>query len=183
MEKPGTGWVQIGEPEIKNDPTTSTTTYSYTFTNSITTSYSVEKKWNPTTATKHDVTVGLYRTTNQSQVGSTTGGTPVPEDELAPNGDKRTVTLSGNTWTHTFTNLPKYDANGNLYYYYALELNGTTPIAQHGTITLGTTDYEVSYDWEPTRPPSPTPPPPVSPAPRPGRTTEIITRPGLIPIT
>lgn len=150
VEEAGSGWVQIGEPKVTHDDTTGTTTYSYTFTNSITTSYSVEKKWLPTTATKQEVTLGLYRTTDSNQVGST-NGTQVPVNELAPTGIKQTVILSGNTWTHTFTNLPKYDADGDLYYYYALELNGTTPIGQNGTITLGTdpnqVSYEVSYDW------------------------------------
>ena len=68
-------------------------------------------------------------------------------DELDSSKGVQTVILSGNTWTHTFTNLPKYDANGDLYYYYVLELNGTTPIAQNGKLTLNTVDYEVSYDW------------------------------------
>ena len=147
VEKPGTGWVQMAEPVITHDDTNGTTTYSYTFTNSITTSYSVEKEWNPTTATTHDVTAWLYRTTDQSKVG-TTSGERVPENEMASGQNYRTATLNdANSWKATFTSLPKYDANGQEYYYYALELNGTTPIAQNGKLTLGTTDYEASYNW------------------------------------
>lgn len=155
VEKPGTGWVQMAEPVITHDDTNGTTTYSYTFTNSITTSYSVEKKWLPNTAATHEVTLGLYRTTDSDQVGSTSG-TKVPADELDSTKGVRTVTLDGNTdttettaWNVTFTGLPKYDTNGNLYYYYALELDSSgDPIDQNGKITLGNTDYEVSYTWE-----------------------------------
>lgn len=156
VEKASNGWVQIGEPVITHDDTTGTTTYSYTFTNSISTSYSVEKEWLPSTAATHEVTLGLYRTTAQEDVGSISG-TPVPVDELATDGAKRTVTLDGivdtdgpekETWKTTFSNLPKYNASGQEYYYYALELDGNNnPIVQNGTIVLNNADYEVSYSW------------------------------------
>lgn len=153
-EEAGSGWVQIEEPVITHDDATGTTTYSYTFANSITTSYSVEKVWQPSTPVGASVILGLYRTTDAAQVGSTSG-TPVPVHELAVDGTKRTVTLDGTTdatettaWRATFTNLPKYNASGDLYYYYALELDGSSnPIAQNGKITLNTADYEVSYSW------------------------------------
>ncbi len=153
VEKAGSGWVQIGKPKVTHNDTTGTTTYSYTFTNSITTNYSVEKVWQPDTPSGVSVTLGLYRTTESAKVGSTTG-TLVPVDELDSTKGVRTVTLDGNSdttettaWNAIFTNLPKYDTNGNLYYYYALELDGRTPIGQNGKLTLGTTDYEVSYNW------------------------------------
>lgn len=147
VEKTGSGWVQLGVHNTHNNDTT-----IYTFTNSISTSYSVEKVWRPDTAATHEVTLGLYRTTDTKKVGSTTSGTPVPQDELDSTKGVRKVTLGESTWTHTFTNLPKYNTSGQTYYYYVLELDGSgNPIAQNGTITLGTepnqVSYEVSYDW------------------------------------
>lgn len=148
VEKPGTGWVQMAEPVITHDDTNGTTTYSYTFTNSITTSYSVEKVWLPVDATTASVTLGLYRTTDSDQVSSTSG-TKVPVNEMASDQNYCTATLnSGNSWKHTFTGLPKYNANGQEYYYYALELDSSgDPIDQNGKITLNAADYEVSYGW------------------------------------
>lgn len=154
VEVSGSGWVQIGEPKVIPDESTGTTTYYYTFTNSVTTSYSVEKRWNPSPApTGASVTLALYRTTEQNSVGSV-NGEAVPVDELAPDGVKRTVVLDGTVdametiaWCSTFTNLPKYDANGAEYIYYALELENGTPIPQNGSITIDGTSYEVSYDW------------------------------------
>lgn len=146
VEVSNSGWVQIGEPKVIPDESTGTTTYYYTFTNSVTTIYSVEKVWNPVGEAAQAVTLGLYRTTVKDNVGSV-DGQAVPVDELDSSKGARTITLSDSTWSHTFTNLPKYDANGALYYYYALELNGTTPILQNGSITIDETSYEVSYDW------------------------------------
>lgn len=146
-EKAGSGWVQIAQPRVEYDQDTGTTTWFYTFTNSAVISYSVEKDWNPDGALTAPVTLGLYRTTSAQAVGSTTG-TAVPVNELDSTQGVRKVTLSENTWTHTFTNLPKYDTSGQPYYYYVLELNGSTPIGQNGKITLSNSnDYEVTYDW------------------------------------
>lgn len=146
VEVSDSGWVQIEEPEISYDEANGTTTYSYRFTNSVTTSYSVEKMWNPVGEAAQAVTLGLYRTTVKDNVGSV-DGEAVPVDELDSTGGVRTVTLSGSPWSHTFTNLPKYDANGAEYIYYALELENGTPIPQNGSITIGDKSYEVSYDW------------------------------------
>ena len=154
VEEPGSGWVQIGKPEVTHDESTGTTTYAYRFTNSVAVSHAVEKVWNPDTAPAGaSVTLALYRTTEAGAVGSL-DGKPVPADELDPTGNKRTVTLDGTVdgtettaWKATFANLPKYNADGELYHYYALELDGTTPIGQNGKITLNAVDYEVSYDW------------------------------------
>ena len=144
IELSDTGWVQIDQSADPGDGS-----YTYTFTNTFTRDFTVEKKWNPTTATMHDVTVWLYRTTDQSKIG-TTDGERVQENEMASDQNYRTATLNTtNNWKYTFTGLPKYNASGDLYYYYALELDSSgNPIAQNGKITLGNTDYEVSYTWE-----------------------------------
>lgn len=129
------------------------TTYTFTFKNAVTTEYSVEKVWNPVGTTTHSVTMGLYRTTDSGKIGETSGEA-VPAEELDANQGVRTVTLDGTVdatektaWQATFTNLPKYDENGQPYHYYALEMNGDTPVANHGDIVLDKTYYEVSYDW------------------------------------
>ena len=75
---------------------------------------------------------------------------PVPKDELNDN-TPRILTLSGDSWTATFDNLPKYDEKGNLYLYYALELTKNadgmyTPVADNGSITYDDDSYHVDYD-------------------------------------
>ena len=109
--------------------------------------YAVEKVWNPSGAATHEITLALYRTTDAEAVGSL-DGEPVPADELDLSEGVLKVMLSGNSWTHTFQNLPRYNANSQLYYYYALELDSSgDPIPRNGKITQNGTDYEVSYDW------------------------------------
>ena len=155
VEEGSDGWVQI---DILEDYQSNDQTYIFTFTNSVTTAYSVEKVWNPNNAPTHEVTMGLYRTTDQSMVGSVKGD-PAPEDEMAVQKVNRTVTLDGQTdqkeeeaWKYTFTKLPKYDSSGKPYYYYAMELDKKgNPIPDNGNINLGTgtvkTAYSVTYDW------------------------------------
>lgn len=137
------GWVQIDQPiQLLSGGEA-----EYTFINTFARDYTVEKKWNPGTAEAQNVTVWLYRTTNPAQVGSSSEAR-VPENEMVPGSAFLEATLNnGNSWSVTFQGLPKYDASGRLYYYYALELNGTTPIPQNGSITFDETSYEVSYDW------------------------------------
>lgn len=145
IELSNTGWVQIDQADDSEDGS-----YIYTFTNTYTRSFDVEKEWNPTTATPNNVnvTVWLYRTTDQSKIG-TTDGERVPVNEMDSDQTYHTVTLNTkNSWKHTFTNLPKYNTSGQPYYYYALELDSSNnPIPQNGKITLNAADYEVSYTW------------------------------------
>lgn len=108
---------------------------AFTFINVPETSYTVTKSWHTTTETTHpEVTVQLYRTTDENLVGALAGTQGVEEVK------GRTAELSGNTLTHTFQDLPKYEPGegdnpkGALYYYYVLE---TT--ASNGA-------WEVHYD-------------------------------------
>ena len=120
---------------------------SYTITNVAPTDFTVTKNWNDndnTASRPASVTVALYRTTDQDQIG-TAAGEPVPVDEI-DDADQRTAVLdAGNDWKSTFADLPKYDANGALYHYYALELNGNTAVADQGYVTYGGQQYHVSY--------------------------------------
>ncbi len=89
------------------------------FTNAQTTSLAVEKVWGlpeGEKSTAPTVVVGLYRTTNPSQVGQADG-----EPVLDGQGNLRTLTLTAKNLTGSFTGLPKHDPEGNLYSYYALE--------------------------------------------------------------
>ena len=119
---------------------------TYTFTNVAPTEFTVEKKWvGMETEPEHGITVGLYRTTEEGNIGSTEG-TPVPINET-DNASPRTATLNAeNEWTAEFTGLPKYNEDGDLYHYYALEMSGREPVAQQGSLNHAGQDYAVDYD-------------------------------------
>lgn len=142
IERSGTGWVQIDQSADLGDGS-----YTYTFTNTFTRDFTVEKTWNPTTATMHDVTVWLYRTTDQTKVG-TTSGERVPVNEMASDQNYYTATLKNtNGWQHTFTGLPKCDKNGTTYLYYALELDGSgNPVTAGNVSMLDSDKYVVTYE-------------------------------------
>lgn len=121
-----------------------------TFVNTQSKSFTVEKLWvgeKPAEGTT--VQVALYRTTDKNLVGSV-WGEAVPQDELKPDGEKRTVTLnSENKWSAVFAKLPVEDKDGNAYTYYALELGSDgKPIAEDGRFALNGKDYRVDYEHE-----------------------------------
>lgn len=151
VEVTGDGWLQIASEDDGDG--------NVTFVNTFTRDFSVEKKWNPDSqSAKPAVTLGLYRTTDEKNVGSTTDGEAVPVDELDESQGVRSVTLDGSAdttagglekeaWKATFTGLPEYDADSNLYYYYALELDSSgQPVKENGAVTLGSNSYVVTYD-------------------------------------
>ena len=144
---------------------------AFTFINVPETSYTVTKSWHTTTGTHPEVTVQLYRTTDENLVGALAETPGVEEVE------GRTAKLSGNTLTHTFQDLPKYEPGegdnpkGALYYYYVLETtasNGawevhydhtseanTTTIRNVGKVTVsGTKTWKDNNDAYHTRPDS-----------------------------
>ena len=105
------------------------------FTNVKKTSFTVRKVWSSTATPK--ITFEIYRTTDKDDIGKTSEGKKVPDD-LIPDNSK---TLPDNeNWERTYTNLPKYDENGNLYYYYAIE----TTIDSEDVSTLGDA-YKITY--------------------------------------
>ena len=118
---------------------------TYTFTNVAPTTFSVTKDWvGMETEPEQGITVGLYRTTEEDNIGSTEGA-PVPINET-DNASSRTATLNAeNQWTTEFTGLPKYNKDGDLYHYYALEMSDGEPVAQQGTLNHDGQDYAVDY--------------------------------------
>lgn len=121
-----------------------------TFVNTQSKSFTVEKLWvGEAPAEGTTVQVALYRTTDEKLVGSVRGEA-VPQDELKPDGEKRTATLnSENSWSAVFAKLPVEDKDGNAYTYYALELGSDgKPIAENGRFALNGKDYRVDYEHE-----------------------------------
>ena len=121
-----------------------------TFVNTQSKSFTVEKLWvGETPAEGTTVQVALYRTTDKNLVGSV-WGEAVPQDELKPDGEKRTETLnSGNRWSAVFAKLPEEDKDGKAYTYYALELGSDgNPIAENGRFALNDKDYRADYEHE-----------------------------------
>ena len=116
-----------------------TTTGVYTFTNVAPSALHVEKTWLggdvPEGAT---VKVGLYRTTDASTVGSLEGEAM----------DTTQTLTADNGWQADFTSLPKYDKDGTPYHYYALELEGTAPVGENGSLACGGQQYHVTYNTE-----------------------------------
>ncbi|MDR3766535.1 MAG: Cna B-type domain-containing protein, partial [Butyricicoccus sp.] len=142
VELAGTGWVELTQQSTTADGGTLTNT----FTNTFARDFAVGKKWNPTSATAHPVTIALYRTTNPDNVGAVTEER-VPVNEMVESEGFRTVELNDiNQWSHTFTALPQYDQNKNLYIYYGLELDSNgNPVAENETVTLEGDRYAVTY--------------------------------------
>lgn len=132
---------------IHNDMSTDedATAVTYTFTNVAPTEFTIEKKWVGMDDPTGEITVGLYRTTEEDNIGSTEGA-PVPINET-DNASPRTATLNAdNKWTTEFTGLPKYNKDGAPYHYYALEMSGGKPVAQQGSLNHDGQDYAVDYD-------------------------------------
>lgn len=145
VEKAGSGWVQL---KAEESPDGDTQYYTYTFTNSVTRAYKVVKVWHADAAPTEGVTVGLFRTTDLTKIGSVSGA-PVPTSETETGSQQRTTTLNGdNSWRATFTGLPKYDVNGSVYYYYALELSAGEPVGDEGTVALDGKTFEVTYGFD-----------------------------------
>ena len=140
LDKKGETQYQVTEsvPDGYQQESTSKEEGTYIFTNVIETSYTVEKSWHTTTETEHpEVTVKLYRTTDESLVGALVGTQGVEEVE------GQTAKLSGNKLTHTFQDLPKYEeGTGKKYTYYVLEAtapNGWDVHYEHSSETNTTT--------------------------------------------
>ncbi len=97
----------------------------YVITNTVSTEHKVEKVWRQVSEEdQREVTVGLYRSVNGSN----------PEQVLNERNEPVTLTLSkANNWKGTFTGIPKYDGQGNLYEYSAKELTiGGIPVEEVG---------------------------------------------------
>lgn len=113
---------------------------TYTFTNVAPTAFTVEKKWVGTDDPSGEITVGLYRTTGEN-IGSLDGTAVLDSD----NTHLQAALSTENNWQFTFANLPKYNKDGDLYHYYALEMSDGEPVAQQGTLNHDGQDYAVDY--------------------------------------
>ena len=118
-------------------------TVTYTFTNVATTEFEVEKSWIGISNPNVEVKVGLYRTTTAENVAGTDG-----EKVFDANNNQLVAELTSSNLKHTFEDLPKYNEEGALYLYYALELDADgDPVADNGSITLTDAgDFHVDYD-------------------------------------
>ena len=90
-----------------------------TITNTEVVSLKVVKTWPGFTGTKDTVNIKIYRTTNADK-------DPTTDDEVTTNALGNTLETkltSSNGWKLELKDLPKYDENGNLYTYYARELD------------------------------------------------------------
>ena len=117
---------------------------TYTFTNVAPTTFSVTKDWVGMDDPSGEITVGLYRTTEENRVGNADDSLKVPGEG---NVTQQTATLNAeNEWTAEFTGLPKYNEDGAPYHYYALEMSGREPVAQQGSLNHAGQDYAVDYD-------------------------------------
>lgn len=103
------------------------------FINVEKTSFLVEKKWG-TRGAKPEITLKLYRTTDPGEVGKAMDGNRY----LYAGHETETLSVTGMSGTKRFDNLPKYDENGKLYHYYALE-------TKIGADSVEDTAYDVQY--------------------------------------
>ena len=121
------GYIQINfDTQIKEEGGKEYT--EWVFTNVASTSLTVTKAWYEIAAADQQaVTVELWRTTG-------TIGDSASEPVKDADGDVQTLTLTaGNQWTGTFSDLPKYDADGQPYTYYAAETKiGDEPAEDSG---------------------------------------------------
>ena len=120
------------------------------FVNTQKTSFQVTKSWGLAAGVPPEtVTVGIYRTTNQTEVGRKLDVNEVP----AASGEGQMTLTFQQAGTQTVNNLPKYDASGKLYYYYALELMigdaaVPDPSEDFATVGSGSDRYDVYYTWD-----------------------------------
>ena len=159
LDKKGETQYQVTEsvPDGYQQESTSKEEGTYIFTNVIETSYTVKKSWHVYhTSVIQSVQVQLYRTTD----GTTESGTPV---------GKAVWLNEDNNWSHTFTDLPKYEKGTKKEYtYYVLETttsegwevhyehsSDTTTIRNVGKVTVsGTKTWHDNNDAYHTRPDS-----------------------------
>lgn len=133
------GTIQVGDTEfvVSYDTNKTNTAITTTITNRPVGTCSVEKVWwNKGGTAPESVKVGLFQKNDD--------GTETPvtiKDELAE------VTLSEeNDWSHTWTDLYKYDDKGNAIRYVVRELDEDgKPVSSGNSVTDDGTDYTVYY--------------------------------------
>ena len=122
--------------EFKPGGDDGSTTFTYTITNVLKTSVHVKKVWLEDTGISHEpITVGLYRTTNET-------GTP---EAVLKDGGPYTITLEKEKWEGEFSNLPQCDANGTDYIYSVKEIVNGSALEDGSVFKLNENDYRVDY--------------------------------------
>lgn len=113
-----------------------------TFYNAPMMSFSVLKKWVPGDGEHPAVTVALYRTTEQEEIGSDIAANRVGDTTI-------TLPTEEGKWEYTFSPLPQYDAAARQYYYYALELDSSgSAVEDNGGLTMDDSkEYIATYDF------------------------------------
>ena len=113
-----------------------------TFYNAPMMSFSVLKKWVPGDGEHPAVTVVLYRTTEQEEIGSDIAANRVGDTTI-------TLPTEEGKWEYTFSPLPQYDAAARQYYYYALELDSSgSAVEDNGGLTMDDSkEYIATYDF------------------------------------
>lgn len=134
------GTIQVGDTEfvVSYDTTKTNAAIIATITNRPVGTCSVEKVWwNEGGTTPVSVTVGLYQETDN-------GIGPVMDKDSKP----ITITLPyEGKWSHTWTDLYKYDADGTAIRYVVRELDEDgNPVSNGNSVTVDETDYTVYYD-------------------------------------
>lgn len=134
------GTIQVGDTEfvVSYDTTKTNAAIIATITNRPVGTCSVEKVWwNEGGTTPVSVTVGLYQETDN-------GIGPVMDKDSKP----ITITLPyEGKWSHTWTDLYKYDADGTAIRYVVRELDEDgNPVSNGDSVTVDGTDYTVYYD-------------------------------------
>lgn len=134
------GTIQVGDTEfvVSYDTNKTNTAINTTITNRPVGTCSVEKVWwNEGGTTPVSVTVGLYQETDD-------GIEPVKDKDSNP----ITITLPyEGKWSHTWTDLYKYDADGTAIRYVVRELDEDgNPVSNGDSVTVDGTDYTVYYD-------------------------------------
>ena len=105
----------VGEAAVPDGYEASADQGSYTVTNVLLTSLSVRKVWGGVPEEdQEDVTVALYRSIEGQEEEAVTDG----------QGDVLTLTLTAQgNWTGTFTDIPRFDEDGNRYSYTVREIS------------------------------------------------------------
>ena len=110
-----------------------------TFYNAPMMSFSVLKKWVPGDGEHPDVTVAMYRTTEQEEIGRDIAANRVGDTTI-------TLPTEEGKWEYTFSSLPQYDAAARQYYYYALELDSSgSAVEDNGGLTMDGKEYIATY--------------------------------------
>ena len=137
-KKPVNGEVKLGDRTFKVESTraqVTDNTYNFTNTDITKTDISVTKTWVGKVPMRQLVHFGLYKVNADGP-------------ELVNNDNYKLEHTDSSVWTVSFNGVPAVDKQGNKIKYAIKEVYGDRPDAVNtgDTVTLGKTNYKVSYD-------------------------------------